>query len=128
MKIMKHSQESTNANGLLLGIDLDGVLNVTNSFAMPNITDDDEKSNKSAGTSRPLLWTPGFDFRSNVVCSQREVPDCYAQAAQRGAGRRQRCWILPVLLAGGVFEAVVDRAAGAASGEAPSWWNCNCSW
>ena len=49
MKIMKHSQESTNANGLLLGIDLDGVLNVTNSFAMPNITDDDEKSNKSAG-------------------------------------------------------------------------------
>lgn len=49
MKIMKHSQESTNANGLLLGIDLDGVLSVTNSFAMPNITDDDEKSNKSAG-------------------------------------------------------------------------------
>lgn len=52
MKIMKHSQESTNANGLLLGIDLDGVLNVTNSFAMPNITDDDEKSNKSAANAR----------------------------------------------------------------------------
>ena len=55
MKIMKHSQESTNANGLLLGIDLDGVLNVTNSFAMPNITDDDEKSNKSAGVYIPHL-------------------------------------------------------------------------
>ncbi|KAG9102348.1 hypothetical protein FRC06_002066 [Ceratobasidium sp. 370] len=49
MKIMKHSHETSNANGLLLGIDLDGVLNVTNSFAMPNVTDDDEKSNKAAG-------------------------------------------------------------------------------
>jgi hypothetical protein len=78
MKIMKHSQESTNANGLLLGIDLDGVLNVTNSFAMPNITDDDEKSNKSAGMSHLLIWTPGFNLMSGMVCSQREVPDCYA--------------------------------------------------
>ncbi|KAG9121282.1 hypothetical protein FRC07_002810 [Ceratobasidium sp. 392] len=52
MKIMKHSHETSNANGLLLGIDLDGILNVTNSFAMPNITDDDEKSNKAAANAR----------------------------------------------------------------------------
>ena len=78
MKIMKHSQESTNANGLLLGIDLDGVLNVTNSFAMPNVTDDDEKSNKSAGAYSLPIWTPGFNFWSDTLCSQRQVPDCYA--------------------------------------------------
>ncbi|KAG8720754.1 hypothetical protein FRC08_018295 [Ceratobasidium sp. 394] len=52
MKIMKHSHETSNANGLLLGIDLDGVLNVTNSFAMPNVSDDDEKSNKAAANAR----------------------------------------------------------------------------
>lgn len=54
MKIMKHSHETTNANGLLLGIDLDGVLNVTNSFAMPHIADDDEKSNRTAGKHESL--------------------------------------------------------------------------
>ncbi|KAF8680125.1 Eukaryotic translation initiation factor 3 subunit K [Rhizoctonia solani] len=52
MKIMKHSQESSNANGLLVGIDLDGTLNVTNSFAMPNLTDDDDKSGKAAANAR----------------------------------------------------------------------------
>ncbi|CCO26813.1 Eukaryotic translation initiation factor 3 subunit H Short=eIF3h [Rhizoctonia solani AG-1 IB] len=55
MKIMKHSQESSNANGLLVGIDLDGTLNVTNSFAMPNLTDDDDKSGKAAGEYKRLI-------------------------------------------------------------------------
>ncbi|CAE6480904.1 unnamed protein product [Rhizoctonia solani] len=52
MKIMKHSQESSNASGLLVGIDLDGTLNVTNSFAMPNLTDDDDKSGRAAANAR----------------------------------------------------------------------------
>ncbi|OAX42397.1 hypothetical protein K503DRAFT_710798 [Rhizopogon vinicolor AM-OR11-026] len=51
-KILKHSREasSTTAHGLLLGLDLDGILEVSNSFALPNHTnDDDEKATKSIG-------------------------------------------------------------------------------
>ncbi|KAL1753303.1 hypothetical protein FB107DRAFT_218099 [Schizophyllum commune] len=49
-KIMKHAAESTtpNANGLLLGLDLDGTLEVSNSFALPaHLSDEDDKANKS---------------------------------------------------------------------------------
>lgn len=49
-KILKHSREafSTTAHGLLLGLDLDGILEVSNSFALPNHnSDDDEKATKS---------------------------------------------------------------------------------
>jgi translation initiation factor 3 subunit H len=51
-KILKHSREafSTTAHGLLLGLDLDGILEVSNSFALPNHNnDDDEKATKSIG-------------------------------------------------------------------------------
>lgn len=47
---MKHSREapSATAHGLLLGLDLDGILEVSNSFALPNHTnDDDEKATKA---------------------------------------------------------------------------------
>lgn len=46
-KIIKHARESssTMAHGLLLGLDLDGVLEVSNSFPLPG--EDDEKSAKS---------------------------------------------------------------------------------
>ncbi|KAJ7597115.1 translation initiation factor 3 subunit 3 [Mycena floridula] len=49
-KILKHAREapSKSVHGLLLGLDLDGVLEVSNSFALPNHShDDDEKSSKS---------------------------------------------------------------------------------
>ncbi|KAI9508784.1 hypothetical protein F5148DRAFT_1192638 [Russula earlei] len=48
-KIIKHSSEShSSAHGLLLGLDLDGVLEVTNSFPLPHSSgDDDEKSTKT---------------------------------------------------------------------------------
>ncbi|KAI9445202.1 hypothetical protein H4582DRAFT_2182400 [Lactarius indigo] len=51
-KIVKHSSEShSSVHGLLLGLDLDGTLEVTNSFPLPhNSGDDDEKSSKT--TSR----------------------------------------------------------------------------
>jgi len=51
-KIIKHSSESHSAvHGLLLGLDLDGVLEVANSFPLPHTSgDDDEKSSKA--TSR----------------------------------------------------------------------------
>jgi hypothetical protein len=51
-KILKHSREapSTTAHGLLLGLDFDGILEVSNSFALPNHTNDDnEKATKSIG-------------------------------------------------------------------------------
>lgn len=49
-KIMKHATESTaqNANGLLLGLDLDGTLEVSNCFALPtHVSDEDDKASKS---------------------------------------------------------------------------------
>jgi translation initiation factor 3 subunit H len=49
-KIIKHAREapSTTAHGLLLGLDLDGILEVSNSFPLPHhVGDEDEKSSKS---------------------------------------------------------------------------------
>ncbi|EEB96555.1 hypothetical protein MPER_04295, partial [Moniliophthora perniciosa FA553] len=49
-KIMKHARDSpsTSAHGLLLGLDLDGTLEVSNSFPLPHhMGDEDEKSSKS---------------------------------------------------------------------------------
>src|SRR5436190_409796 len=56
-KIIKHAREapSSTAHGLLLGLDLDGVLEVSNSFPLPNQSHDtDEKSSKSIGTMEVL--------------------------------------------------------------------------
>lgn len=48
MKIIKHGRESTStAPGLLLGLDLDGTLEVSNSFALPISSDHDDKIIKS---------------------------------------------------------------------------------
>ncbi|KAH9968966.1 hypothetical protein BC827DRAFT_1166767 [Russula dissimulans] len=51
-KIIKHRSESySSAHGLLIGLDLDGTLEVTNSFPLPHTSgDDEEKSSKT--TSR----------------------------------------------------------------------------
>lgn len=58
MKIMKHARDtgSSTATGLLLGLDLDGTLEVSNSFPLPTYGDDDEK-----GGSRPS--NGAFTFR-----------------------------------------------------------------
>lgn len=51
-KIIKHAREapSSTAHGLLLGLDLDGVLEVSNSFPLPHhVGDEDDKSSKSSG-------------------------------------------------------------------------------
>ncbi|KAG2023411.1 translation initiation factor 3 subunit 3 [Coprinopsis cinerea AmutBmut pab1-1] len=48
-KIIKHAREapSTTAHGLLLGLDLDGVLEISNSFPLPHAGDEAEKASKS---------------------------------------------------------------------------------
>ena len=50
-KIIKHSLDSgSNAHGLVLGLDIDGVLEISNCFPLPNqSSDEDEKSVKSVG-------------------------------------------------------------------------------
>ncbi|KAG5648056.1 hypothetical protein DXG03_007091 [Asterophora parasitica] len=51
-KILKHAREapSTTAHGLLLGLDLDGTLEISNSFPLPHQTgDEDDRSAKSVG-------------------------------------------------------------------------------
>ena len=47
-KIIKHGSEAPSAFGLLIGIDLDGTLEVSNSFPLPHVNEEDEKTNKSA--------------------------------------------------------------------------------
>lgn len=48
-KIVKHSSEASphSAIGLLIGIDLDGTLEISNSFPLPSAHDDEDKSSKS---------------------------------------------------------------------------------
>lgn len=61
-KILKHGREapSTTAHGLLLGLDLDGTLEISNSFPLPHHGgDDDDKSTKSLGE----LALRSFDAR-----------------------------------------------------------------
>ena len=50
-KIIKHSLDSgSNAHGLVLGLDIDGVFEISNCFPLPNqSSDEDEKSVKSVG-------------------------------------------------------------------------------
>jgi len=51
-KIIKHARDTPSATalGLLLGLDLDGVLEVSNSFPiLTHSGEDDDKSAKSAG-------------------------------------------------------------------------------
>ncbi|KZT05946.1 uncharacterized protein LAESUDRAFT_701411 [Laetiporus sulphureus 93-53] len=64
-KIIKHSREAQGplAHGLVLGLDLDGTLEVTNSFPLPNhASDDDDKSAK--GIAR---------YQSTMLRSLKEV-------------------------------------------------------
>ena len=58
-KILKHAREglSSSAHGLLLGLDLDGTLEVSNCFPMPQHGgDEDEKSSKSVGQLKPGIF------------------------------------------------------------------------
>ncbi|KAF9242866.1 translation initiation factor 3 subunit 3 [Melanogaster broomeanus] len=64
-KIIQHGRDapSSSAHGLLLGLDLDGVLEVSNSFPLPNhANDDDEKSSKSIAR-----------YQSSMLRSLKEV-------------------------------------------------------
>ena len=71
-KIIKHSRDSPVSNhgsssssgtgsfsaayGLLLGLDLDGTLEVSNCFAMPHSSDEEERTGKAAGASLVLAF------------------------------------------------------------------------
>ena len=65
-KIIKHSLDSgSSAHGLVLGLDLDGVLEISNCFPLPNQpSDEDEKSLKSVG------WCIYPFSRGRCSCSQ----------------------------------------------------------
>jgi len=57
-KIVQHGREapSASAHGLLLGLDLDGVLEVSNSFPLPSHTsEEDDKSTKSIARYQALM-------------------------------------------------------------------------
>lgn len=89
-KILKHSREasSTTAHGLLLGLDLDGILEVSNSFALPNHTnDDDDKATKSIGRPFSLLLSLWYAGTHKNFLSGRSLPDIHAPVPERGSGR-----------------------------------------
>jgi translation initiation factor 3 subunit H len=82
-KIIKHSLDSSssNAHGLLLGLDLDGILEISNSFPLPNQTsDEDDKSMKSVGNDVPdIVENNIFDssllarYQGQMLRSLKEV-------------------------------------------------------
>ena len=48
-KIVKHGRDApAGAYGLLLGLDLDGTLEISNCFAMPHASYEEERSGKTA--------------------------------------------------------------------------------
>lgn len=84
-KIIKHAKEApgSSAHGLLLGLDLDSTLEVSNSFPLPHHSnDDDDKSTKGVGeylsvakilnlllTHKPLLAR----YQTSMLRSLKEV-------------------------------------------------------
>ena len=84
-KIVKHAREATgsSAHGLLLGLDLDGTLEVSNSFPLPHHTnDEDDKSNKGVGKSADGAQRGGRQCSCirDLICFQRGIRRrCYAR-------------------------------------------------
>lgn len=79
-KIIKHAKEApgSSAHGLLLGLDLDATLEVSNSFPLPHHSnDDDDKSSKGVGEW--LFIAEIMDFLTEDECYQR--------------GTRRRCCV-----------------------------------
>lgn len=69
-KIIKHSREAqgASAHGLLLGLDLDGTLEVSNSFSLPHhFNEDDDKSIKGVGEHTHMLFSR-LTCLTTVVC------------------------------------------------------------
>lgn len=55
-KIIKHAREShgSSAHGVLLGLDLDGTFEISNSFPLPHhVNEEDDKSSKGVGKQCP---------------------------------------------------------------------------
>ncbi|KAF8349996.1 hypothetical protein F5887DRAFT_914015 [Amanita rubescens] len=69
-KIIKHAREapSTTAHGLLLGLDLDGTLEVSNSFPLPQHSEDGDKSTKTIG-----LHDHYTRYQASMLRSLKEV-------------------------------------------------------
>lgn len=76
-KIIKHAREasSTLAHGLLLGLDLDGILEVSNSFPLPaHSGEDDDKSAKSTGMAVHLIYRgDSYLTRGNIARIQASM-------------------------------------------------------
>ena len=81
-KILKHAREVTSGSvhGLLLGLDLDGTLEVSNSFALPHhVSDEDEKSAKSSGACFVL-------DEARLIAFSSTIPGVNAQVVAGGPG------------------------------------------
>ena len=88
-KIIKHAKEApgSSAHGLLLGLDLDGTLEVSNSFPLPHHSnDEDDKSLKSVGECS-LLVAAMSDLLINELAIST-VPGCDAPLVKGGSGGR----------------------------------------
>jgi len=101
-KIIKHSLDfNSSVHGLLLGLDLDGVLEISNCFPLPNQPpDEDEKSLKSVGRCiilhkrQMFMLTYTVRYQSQMLRSLSEVGSVDAvvgfyQSAKLGAFFKQ---------------------------------------
>ena len=85
-KILKHGREASSAaaHGLLLGLDLDGTLEISNSFPLPNHTgDDDDKTSKSIGEHPDNM----IDREINAFCIFSTISSVDAAVIEGGASR-----------------------------------------
>ena len=103
-KIIKHAREapSTTAHGLLLGLDLEGTLEISNSFPLPHHSDDGDKSTKTIGMHGHYKALPRMTLFDSTISG------IYASIIKGGAGRRQCSWILPGHDAGSIFQSDFD--------------------
>lgn len=87
------------ALGLLLGLDLDGVLEVSNSFPLlTHSGEDDDKSAKSAGE----IFSSVESGKKKLIGSSTTT-SVDAPFVEGGARGRQRDWVLPNNNTWGVF-------------------------
>lgn len=83
-KIIKHGRETNFGTGTLLGLDLDGTMEVSNSFPLPVFSEEDDKAAKSIAQGVNNL--PFTDFVLNtLVISQ--LPTQSDQSLERGTRR-----------------------------------------
>jgi hypothetical protein len=104
-KIIKHGREANFGIGTLLGLDLDGTMEVSNSFPLPAFAEEEDKAAKTAAQGIFVDSEVSHFTESTDSSKLSTASDC---VPQRGPRRRKYCWILSN--DAGFTEAIAGRA------------------